>query len=62
MYRYIDEVLTNREKEIIELRYGINKERSYTQKQIALKLGISRSYVSRIEKKSLEKLYRRFVS
>ena len=61
MYRYIDEVLNDREKQVILLRYGLKNTESYTQRQIAKMLGISRSYVSRIEKKSLEKLYKKFI-
>lgn len=45
-----------REKEIIELRYGLWGEKPLTQKEVANKLGISRSYVSRIEKKAIEGL------
>ena len=56
LYKAIDSILEDREKEIIELRYAINKPKSMTQKEIAKMLGISRSYVSRIEKKALEKL------
>ena len=53
---YIDKVLTEREKEIITLRYGITGGREVTQREIADKLNVSRSYVSRIEKKALKKL------
>lgn len=56
LYRYVDEVLDDREKEIILLRYGLFEQREKTQKEIAGMYGISRSYVSRIEKKALEKL------
>ena len=52
----IDYVLSDRELLIIKLRYGLGDSRCYTQKEIAKGLGISRSYVSRIEKKDLEKL------
>jgi len=52
--------LDEREKEIIEMRYGINCCQELTQREIAKKLGISRSYVSRIEKAALEKLRRQF--
>lgn len=45
-----------REKEIIILRYGLNNKKPLTQREVAGKLGISRSYVSRIEKKILENL------
>ena len=53
---YVDTVLTDREKEIISLRYGMENGREVTQREIADKLNISRSYVSRIEKKALKKL------
>ena len=53
---YIANVLTRREQEIISLRYGLNGNRETTQREIAEKLNISRSYVSRIEKKALKKL------
>ncbi len=54
--RMLDKVLDQREKTIIILRYGLAGGAEYTQKQIAKKLKISRSYVSRIEKRALEKL------
>lgn len=53
---YIDKVLTGREREIILLRYGLSGTREVTQREIAEQLCISRSYVSRIEKKALKKL------
>lgn len=52
----IDKVLTSREKFIINLRYGLNNTQEKTQREIASSIGISRSYVSRIEKKALSKL------
>ena len=55
---YIDEILTQREKLIINLRYGLNDEEIKTQNEIAKALGISRSYVSRIENAALQKLSR----
>ena len=58
--KIFDKTLTNREKTIINMRYGINGEKEYTQREIAKKLGISRSYVSRIEKSALEKLKDKF--
>ena len=54
--KYIEEVLTEREQEIINLRYGMLDGKEVTQREIADKLNISRSYVSRIEKKALKKL------
>ena len=59
LYRYMQECLDDREKEIIEWRYGL-VGKDLTQREVAKKLNISRSYVSRIEKKALEKLKRRF--
>lgn len=52
----ISERLTGREREIITLRYGLCGGREITQREIGHRLGISRSYVSRIEKRALEKL------
>lgn len=52
----IHEKLNDREQEIIMLRYGLSEREEITQREIGRKLGISRSYVSRIEKKALEKL------
>ena len=54
--RLMDTVLDAREAEVIRLRYGLLDGEPQTQHQLAEKLGISRSYVSRIEKKALEKL------
>lgn len=54
LYKVIDSELSAREKQIIELRYGLRGRRAYTQREIASKLGISRSYVSRIEKKAID--------
>lgn len=56
LYKLIVKVLTDREREIICLRYGLSNRKEVTQREIASKLGISRSYVSRIEKKALKKL------
>ncbi len=50
------EKLTPRDKEIIELRYGLSKKKEMTQKDVANLLGISQSYISRIEKKVIKKL------
>ena len=52
----IKTVLSLRERQIIILRYGLCGTKELTQREIAEKLGISRSYVSRIEKSALEKL------
>ncbi len=54
-------VLTDREREIIIKRYGLNNNKEITQKEIAKQLGISRSYVSRIEKRALTKILREFL-
>lgn len=54
-------LLNDREKEIIIRRYGLFNRREETQKQIAKNLGISRSYVSRIEKRALTKILREFM-
>ena len=56
VYEMIPKVLNRREREIIEWRYGLYNRKPVTQREIADKLGISRSYVSRIEKRALEKL------
>lgn len=60
LYEYIAKGLDTREREIVIMRYGLFGTREYTQKEIAQIKGISRSYVSRIEKKSLEKLKNSF--
>ena len=58
---YIDKNLTKREREIVILRYGLYGGREITQREIADQLNISRSYVSRIEKKALKKLKAAYV-
>lgn len=57
LLKKLDKILKGREKRIIELRYGLNNGKEKTQMEVANILGISRSYVSRIEKKALKKLY-----
>lgn len=52
----VEECLTEREADIIRQRYGLNGKKPRTQRELAADYGISRSYVSRIEKKALEKL------
>ncbi|MGI5912795.1 MAG: sigma-70 family RNA polymerase sigma factor, partial [Syntrophomonadaceae bacterium] len=52
------DVLSRREREVIGMRYGLFNGLKETQREIARKLGISRSYVSRIEKRALKKLIR----
>lgn len=59
LYEYLN-TLEPRELEIIIYRYGLNNQDPLTQKEIAKKLNISRSYVSRIEKRALVKLYQQF--
>ncbi len=54
--RYIDRILDARERQVIRLRYGLGNAQPLTQRQVAERLGISRSYVSRIEKGAIEKL------
>jgi len=56
LYEKIKKVLKNRERTIIELRFGLNGKDPKTQKEIAKDMGISRSYVSRIETKAIGKL------
>ncbi len=53
--------LKGREKEIIIKRYGLNNKKEMTQKEIAKEMGISRSYVSRIEKRAITKMLREFI-
>ena len=54
--KYVETVLTPRERKIVTLRYGLGGNPPLTQREIASALGISRSYVSRLEKSALEKL------
>ena len=56
MYFFMDKILTKREKEILVLRYGILSGREMTQKEVADLLGISQSYISRLEKKIMVRL------
>lgn len=56
LYDKMMQVLKPREKEILQLRYGLNNMEEKTQREIAEEMGISRSYVSRIEKKALKRL------
>ena len=56
LYRAMDACLTDQERQVIRLRYGLDSEEPLRQRQIAQVTGISRSYVSRIEKRALEKL------
>lgn len=56
LYEVMDTVLSPRERMVITLRYGLGDHTPLTQREIAAKCGISRSYVSRIEKKALAAL------
>lgn len=58
--RRIFGILEPREQQVLRLRYGLNNRQSLTQREVAKKLGISRSYVSRIEKHAIEKLRAQF--
>lgn len=60
LYSFIEEITDEREKTIIILRYGLYNNVPLTQNQVAKRLNISRSYVSRIEKKVIEKLRKKF--
>lgn len=60
LYLYLGSELKEQEKQVLLLRYGLGGKEEFTQKQVAAKLGISRSYVSRIEKNAIEKLRLRF--
>ena len=60
--QYVERCLSDRDKMIITMRYGLNNQPPKTQREIAAQSGISRSYVSRIEKKALKKLKDAFES
>lgn len=60
MYRFIDEIEDERDKQILIMRYGLNNKKPMTQREIAKQLNISRSYVSRIEKRVLSQLREKF--
>lgn len=62
LYQQVESVLSQRERMVLKLRYGLYNEEEYTQREIAAMLGISRSYVSRIEKSAIEKLKNFFTS
>ena len=62
LYQFMEQELTPQEFQILKMRYGFFGEKECTQKIIAGRLGISRSYVSRIEKNAVEKLRRCFQS
>ena len=54
-------ILTKRERDVLTKRYGLDNNDEITQKEIAKELGISRSYVSRIEKRAITKILREFI-
>ena len=56
IYELLPKVLTEREMEVLRFRYGLYGEKEYTQREVAERMGISRSYISRIEKTAIEKL------
>lgn len=56
LYARVESELSDRERIVLRMRYGLYNEEEYTQREIAERLGISRSYVSRIEKSAIEKL------
>lgn len=56
LYSKLESILSPRERTVLKMRYGLYNEAEYTQREIAELLGISRSYVSRIEKSAIEKL------
>ncbi|EHI59712.1 sigma-70 family RNA polymerase sigma factor, partial [Hungatella hathewayi] len=60
LYKAFEVCLKDNEKTVIGMRYGLFGGKEYTQREIADMLGISRSYVSRIEKKAVEKLRTEF--
>ena len=62
LYQQVESVVSQRERMVLKLRYGLYNEEEYTQREIAAMLGISRSYVSRIEKSAIEKLRNFFTS
>ena len=60
LYEKLEAVLSPRERLVLKMRYGLYNQEEYTQREIASQLGISRSYVSRIEKSAIEKLREHF--
>lgn len=56
LYRLLEQILPERERQVLIMRYGLYQGKEYTQREIAGKLGISRSYISRIEKNALQHL------
>jgi RNA polymerase sporulation-specific sigma factor len=62
LYAAYRSALTDQEKEVVRMRYGLFGKKPHTQREIAGILGISRSYVSRIEKRALQKLRKKIES
>lgn len=62
LYQAYETCLKDSEKTVLRMRYGLFGGKEYTQREIAEELGISRSYVSRIEKKAIEKMRKVFAS
>lgn len=60
LFKLLEKCLTEREREILILRFGLNGQDEITQNEIGAQLGISRSYVSRLEKKALRRLREEF--
>lgn len=60
LYHRVESELSVRERMVLKMRYGLYNEEEYTQREIADRLGISRSYVSRIEKSAIQKLRQYF--
>ncbi len=60
LYEKVEKELSDRERLVLKMRYGLYNGEEYTQREIARQLGISRSYVSRIEKSAVEKLRKVF--
>ena len=60
LYQLVESELSPRERLVLKMRYGLYEKEEYTQKEVAKHLGISRSYVSRIEKSAIEKLRAHF--
>ena len=60
LYEKLENELSPREKLVLKMRYGLYQGEEYTQREIAAQLGISRSYVSRIEKSAIGKLRQYF--
>ena len=60
LYEKVENELSSREKLVLKMRYGLYNGEEYTQREIARQIGISRSYVSRIEKSAIQKLREHF--